>query len=162
MNQRVETLKMTIHAAQPPPRIREARIPPLEPGDHLTRDEFERRYEAMPHVKKAELIEGVVHIPSPVRWDYHAEPHAKLIAWLVNYESATPGVRTGDNGSVRLDLENEPQPDAILLIEQSAGGQSKLSSDHYLEGAPELVAEVSASTASIDLNEKFRVYRRNG
>src|SRR5437588_10347329 len=111
-------------------------VMPLEPGDHLTRDEFERRYEAMPHVKKAELIEGVVHIPSPVRWDYHAEPHAKLIAWLVNYESATPGVRTGDNGSVRLDLENEPQPDAILLIEQSAGGQSKLSSDHYLEGAP--------------------------
>ena len=42
------------------------RILPLEHGDHLTREEFERRYEAMPHVRKAELIEGVVYMPSPV------------------------------------------------------------------------------------------------
>ena len=34
-------------------------IPPLESGDHLTRHEFERRYQARPDIKKAELIEGV-------------------------------------------------------------------------------------------------------
>src|SRR5436309_3682822 len=85
------------------------RIPPLEPGDHLTREEFERRYHAMPHVKKAELIEGVVYMPSAVRLPQHGEPHADLIAWLAYYRAFTPGVRVGDNITVRLDLDNEPQ-----------------------------------------------------
>ncbi|HXE52171.1 MAG TPA: Uma2 family endonuclease [Tepidisphaeraceae bacterium] len=153
---------VTLRVPQPLTSGRQRRIPPLETGDHLTRDEFERRYKAMPHLKKAELIEGVVYMAPAVRWDYHAEPHAKLITWLGTYQSATPGVRVGDNGSVRMDSENEPQPDAILLIEPAAGGQSRVSPDNCLEGAPELVAEVSGSTASIDLNEKFRVYLRNG
>ena len=50
-------------------------LPPLENGDRLTRDEFERRYEAMPHLKKAELIEGVVYVPSPVRYHRHTVAH---------------------------------------------------------------------------------------
>jgi Uma2 family endonuclease len=136
-------------------------IPPLEPGDHLTREEFERRYDAMPHPKKAELIEGVVYMPSPVRWNNHAGPHFNLITWLGVYGANTPGVGGGDNGTVRLDLENEPQPDAALIIEPSCGGQVQLSADDYVEGAPELVAEVAASSASIDLNTKLRAYRRN-
>ena len=41
---------------------------PLENGDRLTRAEFERRYAAMPRLKKAELIEGIVYVPSPVRY----------------------------------------------------------------------------------------------
>src|SRR2546426_7091508 len=85
-------------------------VPPLETGDHLTRAEFERRYEAMPHLKKAELIEGVVLMPSPARLRRHARPHAHLIAWLVQYETGTPGIVVGDNGTARLDLDNEPQP----------------------------------------------------
>src|SRR5205807_4784861 len=92
-------------------------IPPLEPGDRLTRDEFERRYDAMPQLKKAELIEGVVYIPSPVRWGQHAGPHADLIAWLGVYRASTPGVGVGDNSTVRLDLDNEPQPDALVLVD---------------------------------------------
>jgi Uma2 family endonuclease len=136
-------------------------VPPLEPGDHLTRDEFERRYDATPGLKKAELIEGVVYMAPPVRWDYHGEPHFSLISWLGYYGAFTPGVRGGDNSSVRLDLGNESQPDAFLLIDPACGG-SAIISDGYIEGAPELVAEVSASTVSIDLNTKFRVYRRNG
>jgi Uma2 family endonuclease len=136
-------------------------IPPLEPGDHLTREEFERRYDAMPHLKKAELIEGVVYMPSPVRWNNHAGPHFNLITWLGVYGANTPGVGGGDNGTVRLDLDNEPQPDVALIIEPSCGGQVQLSADDYVEGAPELVAEVAASSASIDLNTKLRVYRRN-
>ncbi|OKH25748.1 Uma2 family endonuclease [Chroogloeocystis siderophila] len=137
-------------------------LPPLESGDRLTRYEFERRYHAMPHLKKAELIEGVVYLPSPLRFEPHAEPHGNLITWLGVYKAMTPGVRMGDNPTVRLDLDNEPQPDAVLLINEVAGGRSRLSEDGYIEGAPELVAEVAASSAAYDLYDKKTVYRRNG
>jgi len=137
-------------------------IPPLENGDMLSRSEFERRYTAMPHLKKAELIEGIVYMASPLRFEPHAEPHANLIIWLGTYKIATPGVRLGDNPTVRLDLDNEPQPDAVLFIDADYGGQTHLSDDGYIEGAPELVVEIAASTASIDLRDKKRVYRRNG
>lgn len=140
------------------PRI----IPLLENGDLLSRAEFERRYQAMPYVKKAELIEGIVYMASPLRFQSHAEPHANLIGWLWSYKIATPGVRLGDNPTVRLDFDNEPQPDAVLLIDPNCGGQSRLSHDGYIEGAPELVIEIAASSASIDLRDKKRVYRRNG
>jgi len=137
-------------------------IPPLENGDLLTRAEFERRYTAMPKLKKAELIEGIVYMASPLRFEPHAEPHADLMGWLWNYKIATPGVRLGDNPTVRLDVDNEPQPDAVLIIDTKYGGQTRLSDDGYIEGAPEFVAEISASTATIDLRDKKRVYRRNG
>ena len=137
-------------------------IPPLESGDRLTRPEFEQRYAAMPHLKKAELIEGVVYVPAALRFEPHAEPHAFLMTWLGVYRALTPGTRLGDNPTVRLDLDNEPQPDAVLLIDSKAGGQSRLSREGYVEGAPELVVEIAASTASIDLGDKKRVYRRNG
>jgi Uma2 family endonuclease len=137
-------------------------VPPLENGDRLTRIEFERRYNFMPHLKKAELVEGVVYMASPLRFEPHAEPHADLMIWLGNYKVATPGMRLGDNPTVRLDLDNEPQPDAVLLIDSSAGGQSYLGEDGYIEGAPELVAEIAASSAAIDLGDKQRAYRRNG
>lgn len=136
-------------------------IPVLENGDRLTRAEFERRYEALPQLKKAELIEGVVHVPSPVRFRRHSGPHADLISWLVYYRAATPGVDAGDNSSVRLDLDNGLQPDAVLIVEPEYGGQAKISADDYLEEAPELVAEVAASSVSIDLGSKLNVYRRN-
>jgi Uma2 family endonuclease len=137
------------------------RVPPLVAGDHLTREEFERRYHAMPHVKKAELIEGIVYMPSPVSLEGHAVPHAKFITWLGQYWAYTPGVQAGDNGTLRLDLDNEPQPHAFLRILPEFGGQSK-TVDDYVEGAPELVAEVAASSASYDLHEKLNAYRRNG
>lgn len=137
-------------------------IPPLEPGDRLTRPEFERRYDAMPHLRKAELIEGFVHMPSPVRYRHHGRPHAILMGWLIHYEAATPGVETADNSTARLDLDNEPQPDAMLLIDPARGGQTRISEDDYIEDAPELVAEVASSSVSIDLTTKLHVYRRNG
>jgi Uma2 family endonuclease len=137
-------------------------IPPLEPGDRLTRDEFERRYAAMPNLKKAELIEGVVYMPSPVRVYRHGKPHADLIGCFFVYRAATPGVDGGDNTTAKLDLDNEPQPDAMLFIEPSRGGQVKVSEDDYIEGAPELVAEIASSSVSFDLHTKFNVYRRCG
>ena len=139
-----------------------AKIPPLENGDRLTRLEFERRYNAMPELKKAELIEGTVYMASPLRFEPHAEPHANLMGWLWTYKVATPGVWLGDNPSVRLDLDNEPQPDAALLIDASCGGRSSLGPEGYIQGAPELVLEVAASSATIDLGDKKRAYRRNG
>jgi Uma2 family endonuclease len=144
------------------PVLAPGEVPPLEPGDRLTRDEFERRYDAMPHLKKAELIEGVVYMPSLVRHRRHGRPHARLIGWLIHYEAGTPGVETADNSTARLDQDNEPQPDALLFIDPARGGQARLSDDDYVERAPELVAEVSASSVSFDLNTKLNVYRRNG
>lgn len=137
-------------------------LPPLENGDRLTRTEFERRYCAMPNLKKAELIEGIVYMASPLRFEPHAEPHANLMIWMGNYKVATPGVRLGDNPTVRLDSDNEPQPDAVLLIDAGVGGRSRISTDGYIEGAPELVAEIAASSVAIDLRDKKRAYRRNG
>jgi Uma2 family endonuclease len=136
------------------------RIPPLRNGDRLTRDEFERRYEAMPHVHKAELIEGVVHLPSPVSAEEHGEPHFDLNGWLCLYRAHTPHVRGGDNSTLRLDLDNEPQPDGYLRLLPECGGQAQLV-DGYVTGAPELIVEIAASSVSYDLHDKLNAYRRN-
>jgi Uma2 family endonuclease len=134
---------------------------PLENGARLTRAEFEQRYEAMPHIKKAELIEGVVYMPSPVRIE-HSRKHGQIMLWIGSYQAATPGVDFGDNATLRLDADNEVQPDAFLRIATAAGGATRVSEDHYLEGAPELIVEIAASSASYDLYDKMHVYRRNG
>lgn len=134
---------------------------PLEPGDHLTRDEFERRYAAMPGTRKAELIEGIVYMPSPVSHDDHGNPHFRMATWLGVYASRTPGVQGSDNATVRLDLDNEPQPDLFLRILPDRGGQSRDEAG-YVAGAPELIVEVAASRASYDLHPKLNAYRRNG
>jgi len=137
-------------------------LPPLQSGDRLTRPEFERRYAAVPQIKKAELIEGIVYVASPLRHEQHGKPHSRVITWLGVYQSLTPGVDLSDAPTVRLDLDNEPQPDAVLFIEPAAGGQARLSSDGYIEGAPELIVEIAASSAAIDRGSKKQVYRHNG
>lgn len=136
------------------------KAPPLENGDRLTRPEFERRYEAMPELKKAELIEGVVYMPSPVRYEGHGRRHSALNGWLVVYVASTPGVGVGDNATVRLDLDNEPQPDVLLRI--THGGQSRVDADGFLDGAPELIVEVASSSVAYDLHQKLNTYRRHG
>jgi Uma2 family endonuclease len=151
-------LKKTIEMVANPSDITTDIILPLENGDRLTRHEFERRYAAMPHLKKAELIEGVVYVPAALRFGSHAEPHSRLMTWLGVYQAFTRGVKIGDNPTVRLDLDNEPQPDAVLFIE---GGQARITEDDYIEGAPELVVEVAVSSAAYDLYDKKRAYRRN-
>jgi Uma2 family endonuclease len=136
--------------------------PPLNSGDRLSRAEFERRYGAHPEFKKAELIEGVVYMPSPVRFESHGEPHGWLITWLGVYIAATPAVRLGDNTTVRLDLENEVQPDAFLCLDPVQRGRSRITEDDYLEGPPELIVEIAASSAAYDLHDKKHVYQRSG
>ena len=136
-------------------------IPPLRHGERLTRDEFERRYAAMPHVNKAELINGVVYMPSPVRSRQHGRPHNHLGTWLGNYEAATLGVESNSNATVRLDLGSEPQPDLMLFIDPARGGQARLSADDYVENGPELAAEIAASSVALDLGERLLAYQRN-
>ncbi|MCL5994948.1 MAG: Uma2 family endonuclease [Chloroflexi bacterium] len=143
-------------------RVDERRPPPLQNGDQLTRDEFERRYAVMPEIKKAELIEGIVYMASPVHIESHSEPHSNMIGWLVVYQAATPGVRSADNASTQLDPLNEYQPDALLRLLPEAGGRSHVTEDNFLKGPPELVVEIAASSASHDLRTKFRVYERVG
>jgi Uma2 family endonuclease len=135
-------------------------VPPLQNGDRLTRPEFERRFDATPGLKRAELIEGIVYMPPPIS-DDHSSIHSDVAGCLAVYKAATPGVASGLSGSLRLDLKNMPQPDAFLRIEQTHGGQSKVGQDRYVEGAPELVAEVAVTTASYDLHAKLTAYRRN-
>lgn len=120
--------------------------------------EFLRRYEDMTGAKKAQLIEGVVHMPSPVRVT-HAEPDGVMQLWLGTY-AVEADLKLYPNATLILDTENAFQPDAILCSAPQKGGRVWLNPKGYLCGAPELVVEIASSTASIDLREKLRVYRR--
>ena len=133
--------------------------PPLQAGDSLTRTEFERRYAAMPKLKKAELIEGIVYIASPVRASVHGIPHVKLSTLLQVYATRYPGLIVADNSTVRLNTFNEPQPDLLLMREN---GQATIDAEGYINGAPELIAEIAASSVSYDLHQKKRTYLRAG
>ena len=115
----------------------------------------------MPKCEHAELVEGVVYRASPVAAATHGEPHFSLITWLGAFAARTPGVYGGDNSTLLLDVDNAPQPDAYLRLGTERDGQSRIE-DGYVVGAPELVAEVSASSASYDLHDKLQAYRRNG
>ena len=134
-------------------------VPRLHNGDRLNRFEFARRYEADPDVCRAELIEGIVYVSSPVSHDKHGKPHAGLVTWLGVFASFSQGVEVSDNTTVRLDFDNDVQPD--VLLRRITNGASRMVLG-YVEGPPELVVEVSASSASIDTNSKKNVYRRNG
>jgi Uma2 family endonuclease len=134
-------------------------LPLLENGDRLYRAEFERRYAAAPDVKKAELIEGIVYVASPLRFTPHAKPHGNIITWLGMYQASIPSLELGVEPTVRLDNENEPQPDVVLF---RVNGNARIDDDGYIVGAPELVVEISASTTSYDLHDKKRAYQRNG
>jgi hypothetical protein len=137
-------------------------IPILENGDRLSRSEFERRYATMPTDCKAQLIEGIVYMSAALRFRSHGRPHSLLNGWLFSYQVLTPGLEIADAVTVRLDEANEPQPDIALFVPSAYGGQTRISDDDYLEGAPELLAEISASTVSIDLGAKKTAYQRNG
>lgn len=136
--------------------------PPLQPGDYLTRTEFEYRCHAHPEVKKAELIEGIVYMPSPGHTRHHTAPHFDIITWLGFYRLAAYGVTGNDNATLRLDNLNEPQPDALLRLEPSLGGKSSITEDDYLAGTPELIVEIAASSASYDMHQKKDAYARHG
>src|SRR5688572_28535310 len=137
-------------------------VPPLAAHDRLSRAEFERRYAAMPDSVKAELLNGAVYVVQPSRHVYHGRPQSMLHMWRGYYAEMTPGVDLGDNCTLRLSEDNEPQPDLLLRIPAERGGSSALDAEGYLTGPPELVVEVAASTVSYDLHDKLEVYLRFG
>lgn len=126
----------------------------------MTRAEFHRRYALHPEIKSAELIEGVVYVASPLRARDHGFQDASVAGWLAGYWANQPGVRCASNSTVVLDADNEVQPDVVLLRESD--GSSRLTADGYIQGPPELVVEISASSTSQDLHQKKNAYRRNG
>lgn len=158
---------MTTATATPPPAVLRTRarhaIPPLENGAHLGAAEFLRRYEDMPPSFKAELIDGIVYLMAPpLSAERHGEPDSLLQTWLGTYAAETPGVKSATNSTVRLGADDVPQPDASLRILRSHGGRARIDDKGYLEGPPELVVEIAASSASIDVRSKLASYRRAG
>jgi Putative restriction endonuclease len=135
-------------------------LPPLRAGDRLTLEEFIRRWETMPDLKKAELIDGIVYMPSPVS-RAHAESDGLFVGWMFDYAAATPGCRVSINGSWLMSPRSMPQPDSALRILPEYGGRSRNESS-YAVGVPELVAEICATSAAYDLGPKLRVYEKAG
>ena len=142
-------------------RLIDPNIPPLENGDHLSRPEFERRWDNMPDLKKAELLNGMVFMSPPVSAENHGAPHTRLMFWLGAFWSATPEVMVVDNSTLRLEGDNDAQPDAMLFVLPQHGGHAQLDEEGYVHGSPEFVAEVAASSVNYDFNLKREVYRRN-
>ena len=132
----------------------------LEPGDCMTREEFHRRYLARPDIKKAELIDGVVYMPSPVRGPQHGRPHGLVVTWLGCSVALKPDEELHDNTNVNLVGGHEVQPDVFLL--RPGPGAARFNDDGFLEGAPQLIVEVAASSVSYDLHQKKEAYRRSG
>jgi Uma2 family endonuclease len=135
--------------------------PELHSGDRMTREEFHHVYQAMPDDFQAELIGGVVYVASPLT-RRHGTNHLPLGTLFFAYEGNTPGVESGDNTTILLGEEGEPQPDLYLRILSEFGGQSRTTADDYVEGAPELIAEVAHSSRAIDLHAKKDDYARYG
>jgi Uma2 family endonuclease len=137
-------------------------LPPLENGDHLTAQEFDRIYAQRPDIKKAELVNGVVYVAPPVRISLHAEPHGLLTGWASRYCDDKRGIRLFVDGTLLLPGNSRVQPDVMLGIDARCGGTSRETRDNYLQGPVELVTEVAASSAGFDLNEKLDAYRQSG
>ena len=157
------TLHSSIPAPLAIPPTPQRPIPPLEQGDRLTHAEYMKRYALMPAHVKAERIEGIVYMAAAaVSANFHGRPHADILGWLSVYRSLTPGVAAADNSTLFLDIDNDPQPDACLYILPSHGGRTKTTDEGYIQGAPELIIEIAASSMSYDLGAKLNAYRRNG
>lgn len=149
-------------AARPSRGRRSSPVPHLQNGDRLEFDEFERRWEAMPWLKKAELINGRVYMQGTVSAEFHGGPDNQIQGWLCVYAAHTDGVNAYTNSTARCDDKNAPQPDGALCIASACGGQSRTNEKGVLIGVPELVAEIAASSASYDLHDKLEVYERFG
>jgi Uma2 family endonuclease len=139
--------------------IVEQEIESLHPGDYLCRDEFLRRWEAMPNLKKAELIGGIVYMPSPTSRK-HGDMHIQVAQWLGYYATHTPGCKAGVDATWLMQ-KDAPQPDVHLRVLDEYGGHSEPSGP-FVQGAPELAAEVCLSSTSYDLHQKKELYRSAG
>ena len=142
------------------PLIAPVLTPPLRQGEHLTRDEFMRRWEAMPDLTRAELINGIVHMPSPVS-RIHGDFHGRLSGWLWSYSALTKGCGLYTAGTWLMSRNSAPQPDLAFEILPEYGGQARIEGK-YSAGAPELIVEVSHTTSARDTGVKLRLYEQCG
>ncbi len=160
---------MSTISRRPPfvPQPTENGLPLLCNGDRMKQPEFHRRYESYPEGVRAELIGGVVYMsppvymPSPLRW-LHGALHNRLGLVLGLYQAGTTGVEAGDNATILLGERNEPQPDLGLRVLPEYGGRSRTTEDDYVEGPPELLAEIAHSSRAIDMNQKRDDYAQAG
>jgi hypothetical protein len=142
------------------PKSRLAEPVELHNGDRMTQKEFHRLYEQTPEGFRAELIGGIVYVASLLKLR-HGKNHSPLGAVFLGYENATLGTESGDNTTILLGEEGEPQPDLFLRVLPDFGGQSRTTND-YVDGAPELISEIANSSHSIDLHAKRADYARYG
>ena len=144
-------------------KTRQTDYPELLTGDRMTREEFHRAYEQMPEKFKAELIEGVVYVASPLGIEHGTDqPFLSLV--VTAYAGRTPGVQICDNTTVFLGDDAEPQPDLSLRVLPEYGGRSRTvrkKKKSYISGPPEWIGEVAHSSRAIDLHLKKLSYLRN-
>jgi Uma2 family endonuclease len=133
----------------------------FENGDHMSQPEFHRIYSQMPERFRAELIGGIVYVASPLKVR-HGTNHSHLNGLFWTYAGHTPGVECSDSTTIILGSKDEPQPDLFLRILPECGGQSGTTADDFVDGAPELIAEVAGSSRAIDLGKKRTTYARHG
>jgi Putative restriction endonuclease len=132
----------------------------LVAGQRLDQPTFHALYQRMPHGTRAELIDGVVHMPGPVGRE-HGEAQVPVIVWLSYYAENTPGIRAMDNATIILGWKSEPQPDGLLRLLPDFGGRT-WDEGGFVHGAPELVAEIAKATRYVDLGPKRDDYERAG
>jgi Uma2 family endonuclease len=135
-------------------------VPRLVAGQRLDQPTFHARYEAMPPGTRAELIGGVVYMPSPLS-DDHGATGDDVALWLGHYRRFTPGLRGGLGTTTILGDSGEAQPDHQLRVLPEYGGQARVE-DGYVSGAPELIVEIARSSKPYDLDDKRRDYERAG
>ena len=151
-------------------------VPPLRDGDRMDADEFLRRYAADKVVHTAELLKGVVHVTRrresrngeemivpPISAGGHGTPSNRITTWATVYSAYTPGVES--SGSVTTILPSNAtglEPDGILRVLPENGGRSALGPDDYIRGVPELLVEVSYSSAGRDLGKKYEAFEADG
>ena len=128
----------------------------LHNGDRMSKDEFLWRWEQIPELKRAELIDGMVYLSSPLS-ERHSDYELLLCSWLLRYESRVPGLKILPNATWLLG-DSSPQPD-LALIRQTGTSRS---SGKFREGPPELVVEICYSSLAYDLGPKLELYRRAG
>jgi hypothetical protein len=133
--------------------------PPLESGDVLDAQEYWRRYSAGPKKQRAERINGKVYVMNPLRAVQHGNPHLLLAHWIAAYAMHDPTLIGSDNATIRMNTDNDPQPDLCLL---RVDGQTRFDEGGYILGAPEMIVEIAGSSASYDFGEKRDVYEAAG
>lgn len=153
---------MSVKLVKPSLRETDQAPKPLRHGERLTQPTFHRRYEAMPADVRAELVGGIVYLMSSPVGKAHSWLHGECSNWLMQFKVTSPALQMLDNATVILSSTGEPQPDLCLRILEEYGGSSRETETGYIAGPPELILEVSVSSAGYDLVKKKRDYERAG